>query len=1044
MWSYVGGGMSRSFRLVPPEPRSDLVVRPRLMRSLLGRWEHRVTSLTGGPGLGKTTLLAQVIAENRMAPRGEDRWVGVEERDADASRLARVVAMAAEGRNEGDVGGSRWSARDEVLPEPATVADAVWRLAPTEACVILDDVHLLPAGSTGALWLADFVEALPANGHVVFASRSEPPVPLSRYGAQGTIVQVAEDDLRFTDDELSSFAARRGFAPGRFADTGGWPAMAELVASVDERFAGKYLWEEVLAPLGTLRRHVLAVLCDLGGADDGLISAAVGAPVDLAGVLDGIPLVARGADGWYMPHGLWRTAPGIALAPVERAEARRRAVSHLVGRGRFDEAFSLLEEAELWDAVPALLREACLASDRLVPSQLGRWLASSDDSVRASSAGRLATGLHTALTAPGRALEPLEEALARSRAEGDLDAELAAIAQLGQIAWWRQDDAALGEIITRLFELEPTGHPVARSLAAIARGALADLAGDDAAVLAELDGMATGVLDTVWDAYAGWMCGVVHLDTGTPGATDEIIERLRPSIDSATRTIIESLQFRAWWAAGRVDEALAAIPDVVADEQRTGPTYNHHLGQIFASIAFSYAGDVEAARRYLDESSGTAPPQADAEAGTPSVLIAAATASLQLAEGDEPTAAATLCTAVEAHGVDRGVERRTWRQVLGLSYVLVPEARAYWDRAPLRGYPRRARDLAAAVVALRNGAVDAGLRAIDLPSTGAVRGALHHRHAAELAVGLAAAGRSEGRSLLDAMGPPGRTAVRALAAPRAHQAARARSLLAAVPAPPPRTTHLAVLGPLALRRDGPDGEEVVDAVLRRRRLQDLVAFLVGHRRTTRGAIVAALWPDLDEQAALNNLGVTLNHLLRLLEPWRSSGEPSYLVRFEGQAVQLVAGTYLSLDTDRFDHHQAGATRAEADGTPSVALDHHMAAIALYRGDLHADLPDTAWFSLEREHYRSRFVTTAIRAGQLLLGRGDIDHAEDVARRALAVDPWAEPAYAVLVGAALARDDRSAARRLLQRCVDALAELDSTPSTATQQLHRRVLGADHGA
>jgi DNA-binding SARP family transcriptional activator len=107
----------------------------------------------------------------------------------------------------------------------------------------------------------------------------------------------------------------------------------------------------------------------------------------------------------------------------------------------------------------------------------------------------------------------------------------------------------------------------------------------------------------------------------------------------------------------------------------------------------------------------------------------------------------------------------------------------------------------------------------------------------------------------------------------------------------------------------------------------------------------------------------------------------------------------------------------------------------------ADLPDTAWFSLEREHYRSRFVTTAVRAGQLLLGRGDIDHAEKVAQQALTVDPWAEPAYAVLVGAALTRDDRSAARRLLQRCIDALAELGTMPSTATQQLHRRVLSAD---
>jgi DNA-binding SARP family transcriptional activator len=266
-------------------------------------------------------------------------------------------------------------------------------------------------------------------------------------------------------------------------------------------------------------------------------------------------------------------------------------------------------------------------------------------------------------------------------------------------------------------------------------------------------------------------------------------------------------------------------------------------------------------------------------------------------------------------------------------------------------------------------------------------------------------------------------------------------LLAAVPAPPPRTTHLAVLGPVALRRDGPDGEEVVDTGVRRRRLQFLIAFLIGHRRTTRAAIIAALWPDLDEQAALNNLSVTLNHLLRLLEPWRNSGDPSYLVRLEGHVVQLITGTYLTLDIDQFDQHQADAARAEADGTPSAALDHDLAAMALYRGDLVADLPDTAWFSLEREHYRSRFVTTAVRAGQLLLGRGDIDHAEEVAQQALTVDPWAEPAYAVLVGAALTRDDRSAARRLLQRCIDALAELGTMPSTATQQLHRRVLSAD---
>jgi DNA-binding SARP family transcriptional activator len=81
----------------------------------------------------------------------------------------------------------------------------------------------------------------------------------------------------------------------------------------------------------------------------------------------------------------------------------------------------------------------------------------------------------------------------------------------------------------------------------------------------------------------------------------------------------------------------------------------------------------------------------------------------------------------------------------------------------------------------------------------------------------------------------------------------------------------------------------------------------------------------------------------------------------------------------------------------------------------------------------------VRAGQLLLGRGDSDQAQAVAHRALATDQWSEDAYAVLVGAALARGDRSGARRLLDRCHCALDELGAAPSSSTQQLARRLLG-----
>jgi LuxR family maltose regulon positive regulatory protein len=61
--------MPRSFRLLPPQPSPGLLPRPRLMRSLLGRWEYRVTALVGGAGLGKTTVLAQAVTENQLGSR---------------------------------------------------------------------------------------------------------------------------------------------------------------------------------------------------------------------------------------------------------------------------------------------------------------------------------------------------------------------------------------------------------------------------------------------------------------------------------------------------------------------------------------------------------------------------------------------------------------------------------------------------------------------------------------------------------------------------------------------------------------------------------------------------------------------------------------------------------------------------------------------------------------------------------------------------------------------------------------------------------------
>jgi DNA-binding SARP family transcriptional activator/ATP/maltotriose-dependent transcriptional regulator MalT len=1020
--------MPRSFRFEPPEPRPGSLTRPRLLRALLGRWEQRVTVVVGGPGLGKTTLLAQAVAENRLAPRGEDVWLGLASGDAEGDMLARdLLAAVASPAGAGAAGSDAVADRPDP-PGPAAVADGVWRRSPAAVCLVIDDAHWLSAGSPGANWLAALVDALPANGHVLLASRWPPAVPLTRLVTQGAVLRLAEDDLRFSDEELAGFAARRGLAPERLSDTGGWPAMAELAASVEGALAGDYLWEEVLEPLGPDRRRVLATVSDLGGADDALASAALGEPVELAQGLAGVPLVARGAGGWRVPHPLWRTVRALALPPDERVAVRRRAIAHLTAGQRYDEAVSLAGDAGLRDMLPDILRAAAIGPQRPPSRRLDRWIAAVPKDAQDTPGAALGVGLRASLAAPAESTAPLRHAIRLCREAGDVDGELAAIALLGRVAWWQGDLVLLGELYPRVLELEAAGHPLAGGIAAVGRAVIADLEGDDDAVVSMLDAIEAGVLDPAWEAMADWMRATTLSGMGEQEAALRVLAGIPPAADSALQLTIEASHLVARWWLGSIDEVVAALPSLVERIRASGVARNLIVGLTQSAYTYATVGRLDEARRCLAGAQ-----RVDGDRTGVAARMGLAEAAVLLADDDEHTAATVLEKVVQAHGNLGDHERRTWRHGLCLTYVLVPSTREYWDRTSPGGTVEYSRALSAAVVALREGRSPLP---VDVSDPQRVRAALHHRFAVELALGLEACGRPEGGAILEALGPAGRDAVRAVAAGRTRSARPARSLLAAVPAPPLHTTEVACLGPLAIVRDG---EVVTDPDLRRERVRALLAFLVSHRTTTRAAIVAALWPDLDEKAAANNLRVTLTYLLRLLEPWRSARESAYFVRFEGQAAALVTGERLRFDLDRFDDHVAQAARAEADGTPSLALGHHLAAVELYRGELHEGVPEADWLMLEREHFRSRFVAAATRAGQLLVGRGDPDQAEPVARRAVEVDPWAEEAYGVLVAVALARGDRTAARRALDRSLAALADLGVEPSQETQRLRRLVRG-----
>jgi DNA-binding SARP family transcriptional activator len=121
-----------------------------------------------------------------------------------------------------------------------------------------------------------------------------------------------------------------------------------------------------------------------------------------------------------------------------------------------------------------------------------------------------------------------------------------------------------------------------------------------------------------------------------------------------------------------------------------------------------------------------------------------------------------------------------------------------------------------------------------------------------------------------------------------------------------------------------------------------------------------------------------------------------------------------------------AHAADRQGLPSSALHHALRAIELWR-DEPVELASEPWAVASVEQCRLRFAAIAVRAGELLLARGDLDRVQDLADRALAVDPWLEAGHRLIVATHLARGDNLPARRALQRYRDAVHDLGVDPA-----------------
>ena len=592
---------------------------------------------------------------------------------------------------------------------------------------------------------------------------------------------------------------------------------------------------------------------------------------------------------------------------------------------------------------------------------------------------------------------------------------------LGTLAYGLVDAAAMLPHVPRIAELARSGHPWAVALNALCVGTFALMLGDWQQACAVLSPLVYDPDGDPTQGMAAFLCARALVEGGRLQEAGAMVDQMPESDRALVRDGVLGVQVLVAKGLGATDEVLEELRAVVESRVDRRPVIARRVARCRLAYGLVSAGDLEGARRHLAELSLLGP---TTDATRDDELFA--TAAVAIASGDEPGAAKLL-----AQVPDRGAFFPPLDGLV-LFYVLRPELRARYDALTLDGVHAQSRAFAAAFVGARAGGASP-FRGFAWPRVEVVRWFAPAAWLVEAMVRAAAAGATPPPELWSTLGPTQRAVLRRLRddddAAVAQTAAKWDETLG--PLAPGRVA-VRVLGNVEVFVDGRDAGS---SELRRERVRALLGLLVVRHSVQRAEAAAALWPDLGDDAALANLRVTLNHLLKLLEPGRDRNAPSFFVHQARDRLVLRSDPALEVDVWEFDAAVERAAQAERAGTPAAVIDALVPAVERWRGPLLADL-EAEWLDFERLRLTTAFVRSALRAGELLAADHELDRAEAMAERAIAVDPWNEAAYRLLVSVQIERGDRSGARRILEHLQALLAELGVAPEPATVALRER--------
>jgi DNA-binding SARP family transcriptional activator len=239
-----------------------------------------------------------------------------------------------------------------------------------------------------------------------------------------------------------------------------------------------------------------------------------------------------------------------------------------------------------------------------------------------------------------------------------------------------------------------------------------------------------------------------------------------------------------------------------------------------------------------------------------------------------------------------------------------------------------------------------------------------------------------------------------------------------------------LLGPFRMVVDGAPVEEHRWARRKPKQLVKLLA-LQPHHQLHREQIIELLWPELDPEAAANNLHKTVHLARRALEPESDARAGPHFILTQDKQVMLRAEGGLWIDLEAFEQRASDALAAGSVAAVEAALE-------LYSGDLLPEDLYEDWAAVRREQARLLYQELLARLAQLYEAAGEYQRAIERLRVLLASDPANEEAHRRLVCLYAQTDSRHQALRQYRQCCEMLRrELDAEPERATLELYEQI-------